>query len=447
MPSSKVLQEGCTAGKCRVDTTVTSVLCMKNWPRTQICRQNVAKLRNAQLTTTRILPALPDKSRPGREKKPSFVERSLLGCAITDAPKLIPGVLLTVAIVAIAVSLGQWANHLWAYKGVVSFILIAILLGILLRNTVGLPELFQPGIGFAADKLLKLGIILLGIKLSFSGLMIISVWALPIIVGCILTGLVVSIYFTRLLKLPDRLGVLTAVGTSICGVAAIAAAAPGIKAKDDEVAYAIANITVFGIIAMFVYPYLAALLFGGDVLQAGLFVGTAIHNTAQVAGAGLVYDQSFASTASAGVADVAVITKLVRNLMMVAVIPLMAFVYAHRAAGQGIVAERSTFRVLHLIPVFIIGFLMMAALRSVGDAGLGSSGLALGVWEESAWRSLHSNIAGWSNYTLAAAMAGVGLGTSFSTLKGLGVKPFAVGLVAAATVGLTSVILVLILVH
>ncbi len=102
---------------------------------------------------------------------------------------------------------------------------------------------------------------------------------------------------------------------------------------------------------------------------------------------------------------------------------------------------------LPLFPVFIIGFLIMAALRSVGDASLGSSGLAMGIWDESVWRTLHGNIAGWSGYTLAAAMAGVGLGTSFSTLKALGVKPFAVGLAAAATVGLTSVILVLILIH
>ena len=87
----------------------------------------------------------------------------------------------------------------------------------------------------------------------------------------------------------------------------------------------------------------------------------------------------------------------------------------------------------------------MAALRSVGDASLGSSGLAMGVWGENSWNALTSGIKDWAGYALATAMAGVGLGTSFRKLKGLGLKPFAVGLVSAAAVGLTSIILVLLL--
>ena len=89
---------------------------------------------------------------------------------------------------------------------------------------------------------------------------------------------------------------LIAIGTSVCGTTAIVATAPVIKAKKGEVAYAIANITLFGIIAMLVYPYFAEWYFDGDAdVQAGLFLGTAIHETSQVAAAGLIYDQQFNS--------------------------------------------------------------------------------------------------------------------------------------------------------
>jgi len=378
-------------------------------------------------------------------RTPTLLERSLLGCTVEGFPKLIPGILLAAVMVAVAILVANWLNQIWTYQGVISSILIAIVLGMMVRNAAGLPQLFLPGVGFASDKLLKLGIILMGVRLSFSDVVTLSVWGIPIIIGCVVAGLVVTTGFTRLLRLPDRLGTLIAVGTSICGTAAIVAAAASIKANDDEVAYAVANITVFGIIAMFIYPYLANLLFSGENLQAGLFIGTAIHNTAQVVGAGLVYDQSFASSANAGAADVAVVTKLVRNVMMVAVIPLMAVVYSRRVNPKGGTSPRGKAGILRLFPVFIVGFLFMAALRSVGDAGLGSGNLAMGVWGEDSWGTLISSVKDWGGYLLAAAMAGVGLGTSFKTLKALGLRPFGVGLAAATVVGLTSVFLVLVL--
>lgn len=207
-----------------------------------------------------------------------------------EASKFVPGILLSVAIVTVSISISDLANQVSAYKGLASFILIAILLGILIRNTAGVPQLFNPGVAFAVDKLLKLGIILMGVRPSFSNLLTICGWSIPIIVSAVLLGLIAATYLTRVLKLPGRLGTLMAIGTSICGTSAVLAAAPGIKATDGEVAYAVVNITVLGIIAMFAYPYLATVFLDEDVLQVGLFLGTSIHNTAQVAGAGLVYD-------------------------------------------------------------------------------------------------------------------------------------------------------------
>ena len=156
-----------------------------------------------------------------------------------------------------------------------------------------MPQLFNPGVAFAVDKLLKLGIILIGVRRSFSNLLTIDGWSIPIIVSAVLLGLIAVTCLTRVLKLPGRLGTLMAIGTSICGTSAVLAAAPGIKATDGEVADGVANITVLGIIAMFAYPYLATVFLDKDVLQVDLFLGTSIHDTTQVAGAGLVCDQSF----------------------------------------------------------------------------------------------------------------------------------------------------------
>src|SRR2546423_10412369 len=101
---------------------------------------------------------------------------------------------------------------------------------------------------------------------------------LPIIVVCITTALVVVTFVNRALGLPRRLGTLIAVGTSICGVSAIVATAPIIGAEDDETAYAVACITIFGLLALITYPFVAHQLFATPV-QAGTFLGTAIHDT------------------------------------------------------------------------------------------------------------------------------------------------------------------------
>jgi uncharacterized membrane protein YadS len=245
----------------------------------------------------------------------------------------------------------------------------------------------------------------------------------------------------RKLGLSDRLETLIAIGTGICGVTAIVAAAPGLKAKEEEVAYAVANITIFGIVAMLLYPFLGNLIFGGDIIMTGLFLGTSIHETAQVAGAGLIYDQSFNITAAPSVADIAVVGKLVRNALMVVVIPGITYLYAKRVGHEDGDAPEGT-RLRHLVPVFILGFLAMAVLRSIGDAGIDSGGQAFGLMDADAWSDFTHAIRTWAEYTLATAMAGVGLGTSIAQLKGLGFKPFVVGITAAIAVGVASVGLV-----
>jgi uncharacterized integral membrane protein (TIGR00698 family) len=374
-------------------------------------------------------------------RKPTLTENLLLGTTIDRVPALIPGVALATAVVAASVGLAKLINAASGFDGLISFILVAIVVGMIIRNTMGLGDVFAPGVAFSLKKLLRLGIILLGIRLSILDVVKIGGFGIPIVLGAVLTGLVVATVATRRLGLSDRIGTLIAIGTGICGATAIVATAPGIGAKDEEVAYAVANITIFGIAAMLLYPFLGNLIFGGDVIKTGLFLGTSIHETAQVAGAGLIYDQSFDITTSPSGADIAVVAKLVRNALMVLAIPGITYLHARRQRNEGEdTGERTGLR--KLIPIFILGFLAMAGLRSIGDAGLESGGRAFGIWGDGAWGDLTHGIRTWAEYTLATAMAGIGLGTSIAQIKGLGFKPFVVGIAAALAVGVVSVGLV-----
>jgi uncharacterized integral membrane protein (TIGR00698 family) len=381
-----------------------------------------------------------------KPRKPNTLENLFLGCTVQDVPKLIPGVALAALVVVISIWATDWLNAALGFKGLISYILTVIVAGILIRNTLGVPAVFIPGVNFCLRKLLRLGIIMMGIRLSIFDVIKIGAWGIPIIAACVIAGLIITDYFGRLLKVPDRLTALIAVGTSICGASAIVATAPGINAKDEEVAYAVANITIFGILALVVYPFLAHWLFKGNVTMIGLFTGVSIHETAQVAASGMIYNQTFGAPATGlSVADIATISKLVRNTMMMVVIPTMTFLYMRRAGETQSASESGLRKAVKLFPLFVLGFVLFAIFRSIGDAGIKSGALALGIWTKQSWAALTGFINQWSTYILATAMAGVGLGTSFKTMKGLGIKPFYVGLFSATLVGVVAAVMVFLL--
>ncbi|TWT01438.1 YeiH family protein [Planomicrobium sp. CPCC 101079] len=322
----------------------------------------------------------------------------------------------------------------------VSGIFVAILLGILIRNIIGMPDLFKTGIGFSVKYALRAGIILLGLRLSLTEALKLGAWGLPLIVACISAGLFVTLYFTDKLNQSNRLGTLIANGTGICGVTAIMATAPVINAKENEVSYAVANITIFGLIGMLFYPYLAHFFFADEPIKAGLFLGTAIHDTAQVTGAALIYGQVYDSPV---VVDVATITKLTRNVFIIAVVPYISFLFFRSTAKNGQDKAGTLPKWYKLFPLFILGFLFLSLLRTVGDATSLSSGSAFGLFSPAAWESFHSFWSSFgSTYMLGLAMAGVGLSTNLKIFKGLGIKPFYIGFIAALSVGAVSLLLI-----
>jgi uncharacterized integral membrane protein (TIGR00698 family) len=346
---------------------------------------------------------------------------------------LLPGLLLTAAVAWLGLWSSEWiGKDLMGFeKSPVSGIMMAIVIGLVAGNTLRLPGVVRPGIQFSLKRVLRLGIILLGIRLSLGDVLRLGALGVPLIIFCIIGATLVTRWLGRRLKLSQRLNTLIAVGTSICGATAIVATGPAIEAKEEEITYAVANITVFGILAMLFYPYLGDALFGADLDSAGLFLGTAIHETAQVAGGGLIYAELFDADKAL---DVATVTKLVRNVLMAVVIPLMAYAYQQQNAAVDPGHARK-FNLRKLFPVFILGFLLFAMIRTIGDATLDARGSAWGVWSVADWESLTDTVKLWAERCLAMAMAGVGLGTSVKQLRGLGLKPFYVGFAASVAVG------------
>ena len=345
--------------------------------------------------------------------------------------KVIPGLLLAFALAVLGNYLADAiASALGLGPGAISGIMVAILLGVALGNVFSLPEALKPGINVAVKRVLRLGIVLLGLKLSIVEVGAIGLKSLPVILVTIPAAILIVTYLGRRLGLTDRLGTLIAVGTGICGNTAIVAVSPTIGAKEEETSYAVACITVFGLFAMLVYPFVAHWLFGGDSFRAGLFLGSAVHDTSQVAGAGMVYQDYYHAPEALNVATV---TKLERNLSMLIVIPLMSILYHRRSSAGSAPPPWWT-----MIPLFVVGFAAMSALRTVGDLGDRPFGrLTLEQWHGFLDVAKHA-----STYCLGIAMAGVGLGTRIRELRGIGFKPLGLGLVSALIVGIISTLLI-----
>ena len=352
--------------------------------------------------------------------------------------KQLPGVLAAFVVMLAGFWLADQIGHaILAAQGLtgsspVSGVPVAIVLGLLLRNTLPLPAALTPGLKFATTTILRAGIVLVGIRLSLFDVVKLGIAGLPVVLAAIGTGLVFVTWFNKKLGLPPRLGTLIAAGTSICGVTAIVSVAPAIEADEREVAYAVANVVAFGLFGMLVYPYLAHAVLGSSE-TIGLFLGTAVHDTSQVVGAALTYKQVYGDDV---VLRVATVTKLTRNIFLAAVIPLLTWLHVRSTQAQiGGVKKKMTWKAL--VPGFVIGFVLMAVVRTIGDATLGSNGAAFGIWNAEAWKTLTTQLGDYwaSRILLGTAMAAVGLNTSFKVFKGVGLKPFAVGFAGAVVVG------------
>jgi uncharacterized integral membrane protein (TIGR00698 family) len=339
-----------------------------------------------------------------------------------------PGIILALVLYLLSEGINNVIGiELMGYeKSPISTVMIAIVLGIIMGNAFIPRSGFKIGLNFTQTYILKLGIVCLGIRLSFSEFIKFGTIAIPLIIVCIVSVLVLVKLLIKKFKISSKMSYLIAIGTSVCGATAIVATAPFINAKKGEVAYAIANITLFGVFSMLVYPYFANIYFDGNSLQAGLFLGTAIHETSQVAAAGMIYDQQFNSPETLNIATV---TKLIRNTFLVIMIPLFGYLY-NRGNTEG-----KTVSILDIFPYFVLGFIGMIFLRNIGDHII-----QLQNYNNETWNMFISYTKDLAKICLTMAMAAVGMSTNLGELKEMGYKPFVVGLIAALTVGAISIL-------
>ena len=351
--------------------------------------------------------------------------------------RVVPGVLVAILLAILAKSLSDSIAQgaIGLPKIPLSPVLYAVLIGMLWRNTLGVPAWTNDGLNWAMHRLLRTGIALVGLRLTLAGASAIALTALPVALGCLATALVAGIVISRLLSVPRRLGVLLAIGTAVCGCTAVVAMSPVIRAKHAETAFAVTCVVLFGCVAMLLYPWLAGHFFAHSPVHAGVFLGTAIHDTSQVIGSALIYSQQANAPDALSAASVA---KLLRNLSIIVLIPAAAWLMRREEArevehdppvdGAPLRAPKSS-----AVPFFVFAFILFVVVRTVGD----------GLFHPDApvWHAVVNAGQTASELFLVCGMTAVGLSVSFNDMWRIGWRPLAAGFLVATLVGLCSLAL------
>ena len=299
---------------------------------------------------------------------------------------------------------------------IVAEVSVALLLGIVVASAAG-PRLrpFEPGLRFVSQRVLRLGIILLGARLSLAEIAQIGLPATGLIVVTMVISFAIVLLASRVVRVDGRLAVLIAVGSAVCGNTAIVATAPVIGARAREVAYAVATITLFGTLAVFLYPAIGHAI-ALPQPQFGLWAGVAVHDTSQVI--------ATSSTYGSGALDVATVVKLIRNALMAPLLLVIAAVWAARAEDAEDAGDLARRGIRRALPLFVLGFLALAALRTLGVIGLD-----LATTLDLVARTL-----------ILVALAAVGMSIHLGELRETSWRPLAIGFAVALVVGLGSLV-------
>jgi uncharacterized integral membrane protein (TIGR00698 family) len=282
--------------------------------------------------------------------------------------------------------------HMLNHSGI-SPLVLAIIIGILVGNSFHLPVSFNPGIQFAAKRILRLAIILYGFRITFQQIASVGVEAIVIDTFVVCTTILLGyIIGHKLFKLDRDLSILISIGAAICGAAAVLATEDILNSEPYKTAVAVGTVVLFGTLAMFLYPALQhANYLNFTTYQYGVFVGASIHEVAQAVVAG--------SNMSNDAGEVAVVVKMIRVLLLVPVLLILSYYVKKR--GTGSQKRRVT------IPWFALGFVCMIGFNSL--------------------HLLSNQHVEWLNQVdimlLTMAMGAIGLETKMSKIKKVGVTP------------------------
>lgn len=318
-----------------------------------------------------------------------------------------PGLLLALAIAVAAALLARLLP-------LVGAAVIAIVLGITVRQLAGLPAILAPGVRVATKRVLQLSIVLLGTGLSLAQVWTTGRASLLVMLGTLIVGLAVILALGRLLRIETTLARLIAVGTGICGASAIGALAPAIAADQAAIAYAISTVFLFNIGGVLLFPPLGHLLHLAPHAF-GLWAGTAINDTSSVVAAGYIYGPAAGAYA--------VVVKLTRSVMIVPVVLVFAVLTAR--ARQPVEGGPGWRPLARNLPLFIVWFLVASALNTLG--------LFHGIGQGRALPAL-------GQFLIVVALAGVGLSADLRAMARTGLRPVLLGLLGWVCVATTSLL-------
>ena len=300
----------------------------------------------------------------------------------------------------------------------------AIIAGMIITNFIKDKSCFEAGIRFTSKKILQYAVVLLGFGLNLNVIIQTGAQSLPIICLTISASLIIAYVMHRVMHVPDNISVLVAVGSSVCGGSAIAAAAPVIDADDEEVAQAISVIFFFNVLAAVFFPMLGtALGFSRTSGEAfGIFAGTAINDTSSVTAAASTWDSMYGL--GSATLDKAVTVKLTRTLAIIPITLVLALLRAHgaRKAGGG------SFSMKKVFPFFILYFIAASIITTIA-VNLGISANVFNPLKEL------------SKFFIILAMAAIGINTNIVRLLKSGGKPIILG--ACCWAGITAVSLLM----
>ncbi|OBF20936.1 YeiH family protein [Mycobacterium kubicae] len=335
----------------------------------------------------------------------------------------LPGILLLIAVGLLGKYAQIWWNALarhqhWTVPDI-EYVLWAILIGLLITNTIGLHSIFRPGVA-TYEFWLKAGIVVLGSRFVLGDVAKLGgISLIQILIDMTVAGAIILVA-ARAFGLSGKLGSLLAIGTSICGVSAIVAAKGAIRARNSDVSYAIAAILALGAVALFALPPLGHAI-GLSDNEFGLWAGLSVDNTAETTATGYLFSDH------AG--KVAVLVKSVRNALIGFVVLGFALYWAARGQADEVapgVPAKAAF-IWAKFPKFVLGFLAVSAIATAGWLSKGQI----------------ANLANVSKWAFLLTFAGVGLNTDIRQIARTGWRPLVVAVIGLTVVALVSLGVVL----
>lgn len=329
---------------------------------------------------------------------------SMGGLSIAKLRSYLPGLLFA----GIAVAIGFSANH---QVSSISPLTASLVIGAVIGNLNLIPDSFDAGLKFASRHLLRAGIVVLGFQLSFREVAHLGGKGFIAVIAVVTFTFFGTQWIARLLRVTPGLGLLTATGYSICGVSAISAMTGAVDGDEEDATYAIALVTLFGSLSIFVLPLLGHLFDMGDI-RFGMWAGSAVHDVAQVVATATAYskDSSLPS---------AVIVKLTRVVLLAPLVAIYAYNHRRRAVNH---EEHANAPRTSPLPMFIVLFLVMVGINTTGIVST----------------RLLADLKNIERTLLALALVGLGAGVRIRKLRQLGARPLMLGVLSWVLVMATS---------